>query len=129
MNPQLRSLLARVSLVGGVGLGVALMARSAPRDQTLAITLESQQVSHVEAVVTKQGDSEPTAGFSQDFAGRSPRVVRHTFAAPDDTYIVVVTLRAVSHSEGSGDEGPIPSETSFERRVSLMGGEVILSPE
>ena len=138
MNPKLRSLLARLTLVGGGALVVSLLARSAPTEQTLAIALESRQISRIDGVVTREGDREPTAGFSQDFAGKSPRVVRHRFSAPSGTYIVVITVRdrpsGENHDVGGaerqpGERRPIPDETSFERRVSLAGGEVIVSPE
>ncbi len=140
MSPKLRGILARVVLVGGVALVASLVSRAAPKEQTLAIALESRQVRRIEGVVTRQGDAEPTAGFSQDFPTASPRVVRHTFSAPDDTYIVVITLHDAAREAdaralaplgrgSAGEDRPIPSETSFERRVSLAGGEVIVSPD
>jgi hypothetical protein len=56
--------------------------------------------------------------------------VRHTFSAPNDTYIVVITLaERLPSTDSTAGNSPIPSETSFERRVSLAGGEVILSPD
>lgn len=129
MNPTLRSLLARVSLVGGVALVASMVARSAPHDQTIVIRLGDVQARRVSGVVTRVGDDEPTAGFSQDFPGGSPRFVRHRFSATDDTYIVVITLepsRLEARAEGAA---PIPPETTFERQVSLAGGEVIVSPD
>lgn len=131
MSPQLRSLLARVLLIGGIALVASFVARSAPHDQTVVVRLNSRQVSRVSAVITRSGDTEPAAGFSQDFAGGSPARVRHTFSAPNGTYIVVITLtdRPLPVDGGSGGSRPIPSETSFERRVSLAGGEVIVSPD
>ena len=125
MKPKLRSLLARVALVGGVAGVAAIVARDAPHEQNIAIHLGSQQVTRVEAVVTRQGDSEPTVGFSQDFPQTSPRTIRHAFSAPNGTYIVVISLRHRS----DGAMPPITAETSFERRVSLSGGEVTLSPD
>ena len=155
MSPKLKSLLARVTLVGGVALVGSLFARHAPHDQTIAIRLGSRVVRHVEAVVTRRGDDEPTAGFSEDFPGPSPRVVRHTFSAPSGTYIVVISLRELAAGDGqggvgapptnqagapsnnqnkmhppsTGDANPNPIETSFQRQVSLAGGEVIVSPD
>lgn len=174
MSPKLKSLLARITLVGGVALVTTQLARNAPHDQTIAVRLPSRDVTHVEGVITKAGDDEPTAGFSQDFAGGSPRLVRHTFSAVSGTYIVVITLRerveaaaatapatnqaatpptnqermpapsAVRTDEaaappanqervptpsGAGEANPIPHETSFQRQVSLAGGEVIVSPD
>jgi hypothetical protein len=143
VNPRLRSLLARVTLIGGVAVVVALVGRSAPREQSLSVALGSLKVSRLEAVVTRVGDTEPTAGFSQDFPGPSPRTVRHAFSAPDGTYIVVITLRhrpEVMETDRGGDgapptnqEGgaiaPTKPETSFERRVSLGDGEVTVSPD
>jgi hypothetical protein len=88
--------------------------------------------------VTRVGDDEPTAGFSRDFPGASdPSAgratdVTHTFSAPNGTYIVVISLTLRTHEgENTRTEGvaPIPTETSFERRVSLAGGEVIVSPD
>jgi hypothetical protein len=132
LSPRLRSLLARVVLIGGIAGVASYMSRSAPHDQTLAVRLNSRQVTRVSGVITRQGDTEPTAGFSQDFLGGSPSVVRHTFSAPNDTYIVVISLHdkpdAASSAPGGGT-APISGETSFERRVSLAGGERFLSPE
>jgi hypothetical protein len=132
--------LARVVLIGGIAVVASLLARSAPHDQTLLVRLNSRQVSRVSGVITREGESEPAAGFSRDFPGASPPVVRHTFSAPNDTYIVVITLQdrpttanasAATPPSARGAEGmpPIPGETSFERRVSLVGGELTLSPE
>lgn len=129
MSPKLKSLLARVTLVGGVALLGAFLSRHAPHDQTIAIRLGARAVRHVEAVVTLRGDDEPTAGFSQDFSGDSPRVVRHAFSAPNGTYIVVITLREDGEPNSNGGAAPTPIETSFERQVSLAGGEVIVSPD
>jgi hypothetical protein len=138
MSPKLRSVLARVVLIGGVALVASLTLRAAPHDQTIAIRLGSRAVKRVSGVVTRQGDPEPAAGFSQDFPGASPHFVRHTFSAPNDTYIVVITLKELDESgephettgaESGGAPAPIPKETSFERRVSLAGGEVIVSPD
>ena len=125
MSPKLRALLARVVLVGGVAGVAAFVAEQMPRDQSIAIRLGARQVSRVSGVVTKVGDSEPTAGFSQDFPGASPRSVRHDFSAPKGTYIVVITFE----EKVTGDGNPNLSETSFERRVSLVGGEVTVSPD
>jgi hypothetical protein len=160
LNPKLRGLLARVVLIGGIAVVASVTGRSAPHDQTLVVRLNSRQVSRVSGVVTRQGDSEPAAGFSQDFPGDapSPATVRHTFSAPNDTYIVVITLQdkpdpatattasappasligagapitnetAAPIATRTGAFPPIPGETSFERRVSLVGGELTLSPE
>ena len=147
MSPKLRSLLARVTLAGGVALLGLFLARHAPHDQTIAIRWGGREVLHVDAVITRRGDDEPTAGFSQDFPGGSARTVRHTFSAPSGTYIVVITFReraatsgqggvgAPSNNQGkehlplAGDANPNPIEISFERQVSLAGGEVIVSPD
>jgi hypothetical protein len=116
-------------LIGGVVLVVALVGRSAPREQSIAVALGSLKVSRLEGVVTRAGDSEPTAGFSQDFPGTSPRTVRHAFSAPDGTYIVVITLRYRPEESANGGIAPTKPETSFERRVSLGDGEVTVSPD
>lgn len=160
MSPKLKSLLARVTLAGGVALLGAVLARHAPHDQTIAIRLGDRDVRHVDAVITRSGDDEPTAGFAQDFSGPSPRFVRHKFSAPSGTYIVVISLRETPDRTAStkggvgapptnqaagapapptsqeqdaaraaGDANPNPIETSFERQVSLAGGEVIVSPD
>lgn len=129
MSPKLKPLLARVTLVGGVALVASLVARSAPHDQTLAIRFGSRSVTHVDAVVTKAGDDEPAVGFSQDFPGGSPRFVRHAFSATNGTYIVVITYKERPDPEVGGGVAPIPTETSFQRQVSLVGGEVIVSPD
>lgn len=131
MSPKLRSLLGRVALIGGVALVASIVARAAPHDQNIVLRLPSdgRQVKRVSGVVTRVGDSEPTAGFSRDFSGSSPRSVRHTFSAPNDTYIVVITLETAHDVQSTGALPPIPSETSFERRVSLAGGDVIVSPD
>ena len=125
MNPKLKSLLARVTLIGGVAAVGSYMASHAPHDQTIAFRVGGKQLAHVEGAVTRLGDDEPTAGFSQAFSGASPGVIRHTFSAPNGTYIVVITFK----EQTAGDLNPIPTETTFERRVSLVGGEVIVSPD
>lgn len=132
MNPKLKQLLARVSLVGGVALAASVVAKGAPHDQTIVIRLGDVQARRVSGVVTRRGDTEPTAGFSQDFPGGSPRFVRHRFSAANDTYIVVITLQSPAPSapeELTEAAAPIRAETSFERQVSLVGGEVIVSPD
>jgi hypothetical protein len=111
-----------VALVGGVALIATLLSRSAPHDQVIVIRLP-EKVARVAAVVTREGDLEPSAGFSQDFPNGSPRTVRHEFSAPNDAYIVVITLSDASVGAS------IPHETSYERRVSLVGGELTISPD
>jgi hypothetical protein len=131
VSPKLKSLLARVTLVGGVALVATFTARNAPHDQTIAIRCSGHDVRHIDAVVTLftgERDEEPSAGFSQDFVGGAPSLVRHTFSAPNGTYIVVITFRETV-TGSAGDLNPIPTETTFERRVSLSGGEVIVSPD
>ena len=125
MSPKLRSVLARVTLVGGGALVATLVARTAPHEQTLAIRAGSRDLAELDGLVTRVGDDEPTAGFSQAFPNASPHTVRHTFSAPNGTYIVVITFK----ERPAGDINPIPTETTFERRVSLAGGEVIVSPD
>lgn len=129
MSPKLKALLARVILVGGVALVGSYAARNAPRDQSIAIRLRGHEVKHLEAVVTREGDDEPVAGFSQNFpenaATPRPRDVKYTFSAASGTYIVVINWQEWV----TGDTGPNLIETTFERRVSLAGGEVIVSPD
>ena len=125
MSPKLRSLLARVALVGGGALVATFVARSAPHDQTIAIRAGSRDLQRLVGVVTRVGDDEPTVGFTETFPGASGRTIRHTFSAPNGTYIVVITFV----ERTAGDLNPIPTETTFERRVSLVGGEVIVSPD
>ena len=128
MTPKLKGVLARITLVGGIAAVASYMARHAPHDQTVAIRCGGHQLASVEGIITRLGDDEPTAGFSQAFAadGRtSPGVIRHTFSAPNGTYIVVITFKEAA----AGDLNPIRAETTFERRVSLVGGEVIVSPD
>ena len=125
MSPQLKSLLARISLVGGVALVGSYMASHAPHEQTIAVRASGRELERVEGVITRLGDDEPSAGFSQAFTGASPRTVRHTFSAQNGTYIVVITFK----ERATGDINPISTETTFERRVSLVGGEVIVSPD
>jgi hypothetical protein len=128
MSPKLRSLLARVALVGGGALVATFVARSAPHDQTIAIRAGSRDLQRLAGVITRVGDDEPTVGFSLSFPEASPRTIRHTFSAPNGTYIVVITF-AERREKGTGDLNPIPTETTLERRVSLVGGEVIVSPD
>jgi len=127
VSPKLKSLLARITLAVGVTFVASYAARQAPHDQAIVLRLHDRDLSHIEGFVTREGDDEPTAGFSRDFAAstQAPPSVRHTFSAPNGTYIVVISLRR----RAAGDERPIPTETSFERRVSLAGGEVIVSPD
>ena|GEM_PF-5970151 len=128
MSPKLKSLLARISLVGGGTLVATYIARSSPHDQTLAIRAGSRDLERLSGVVTRVGDDEPTVGFTETFPRASPRTIRHSFSAPNGTYIVVITFAERSEN-GTGDLNPIPTETTFERRVSLVGGEVTVSPD
>jgi hypothetical protein len=139
--------LARVALVGGVALVASLVARSAPHEQAIVIRLPDRPIERVNVAITQEGDAEPTAGFSRDFPNGAPRSVRHTFSVPNAAYIVVISLQGAARgAEGGPPRGaktepaaevpletatkdPIPSETTFERRVSLVGGEVIVSPD
>jgi hypothetical protein len=125
LGPKLKSLLARVTLVGGVAALLSYVTRTAPHDQTLAIRAGSRDLQHLNVIVTRLNDDEPTVGFSQGFPGASPHTLRHTFSAPNGTYIVVITFK----ERVTGDINPIPTETTFERRVNLVGGEVIVSPD
>lgn len=134
MSPKLRALLARATLVAGVALVASFAARHAPHQQVILVRLPGDDVSHVDGVVTLRGDDEPTAGFSRDFAAepvtattpsRLRTTVRHTFSAPNGTYIVIITVR----HRRTGDENPIPTETTFQRQVNLAGGEVTISPD
>lgn len=125
MGPRVKSLLARVALLGGVALTAGYLGRHLPHDQTLAIRANGRELERIEGVITCLGDDEPTAGFTQAFPAASPRVIRHTFSAPNGTYIVVITFK----ERAAGEHNPIPTETTFERRVSLVGGEVIVSPD
>jgi hypothetical protein len=131
MSPKLRSVLARVILVGGGALVATFFARNAPHDQTIAIRAGSRDLQRLTGVVTREGDDEPTVGFTETFPGSSPSTIRHTFSAPNGTYTVVITFeeRSGNGGNGTGDLNPIPTETTFERRVSLVGGEVIVSPD
>ena len=125
MSPKWKSLLARVTLVGGIALVSTYVARSAPHEQKLAIRCGSHDVRRLSAAIVRQGDDEPSGGFTQDFPKGAPSLVRHTFSAPNGTYIVVITFS----EQPAGDLNPIPTETTFERRVTLAGGEVIVSPD
>jgi hypothetical protein len=129
VSPKLKSLLARATLLGGVALLATFAANQFPREQTLVIRLGSRDIARIEGVVTELGDSPsddaPTAGFSRVFPDKSPSVVRYAFKAATGTYTVVISLEERS----AGDTGPKLTETTFERRVSLVGGEVIVSPD
>jgi len=125
VNQKLKAWLARAVLVGGVAFVASYVARSAPHEQTIAVRLSGREPTSLEGAITRLGDDEPTAGFSQNFPNAAPRVVRHTFSAQNGTYIVVITFKERS----AGDLNPISTETTFERRVSLVGGEVIVSPD
>ncbi|MDF3069747.1 MAG: hypothetical protein K0R38_5348, partial [Polyangiaceae bacterium] len=103
MSPKLRSVLARVVLVGGAVFVLTYLGKTAPHDQTVAVRLNGRDVTRIQGIVTKLGDSEPTAGFSQNFSPSmpAPRVVRHAFSAPNGTYIVVINCT---------EESPAPEE-------------------
>jgi hypothetical protein len=125
VSPKLKPWLARAVLMGGVAFVASYVSRSAPHDQTLAVRVSGRDVARLEGVITRLGDDEPTAGFSLTFPNGAPRVIRHQFSAQNGTYIVVITF----DERAAGELNPIPTETTFERRVSLVGGEVIVSPD
>ena len=125
MSPKLKALLARIILVGGIALVASYVARRAPREQTLAIRAGSRDLMRVDCAITRLGDDEPTAGFSQTFSDVAPRIIRHEFSAQNGNYTVVITF----NERTTGEPSPIRAETTFERQVSLVGGEVIISPD
>jgi hypothetical protein len=138
VTPKLRSLLSRVVLVGGIASVGTYLGKSAPHEQSVAVRVGGRELTRIQGVVTRLGDDEPTAGFSQNFSETSPppSLVRHRFSAPDGTYIVVISCTerveaggAAGTSGSGGKDASKLIETSFERRVSLAGGEVIVSPD
>jgi hypothetical protein len=136
---NLRPVLARIMLVGGVVSVVAIGARNAPHDQSIALRLNGRDITHFQAVITRPVYTEATLGFSQSFPDRSPSTVRHRFSAPNGDYEIAITLRersreltGVANSPTnleSGGRRPHSGETSFERRVTLSGGEVVISSD
>jgi hypothetical protein len=60
-------------------------------------------------------------------------LLHHTFKAASGAYIVVIKIEergaGVGATAGAGEASPNLTETTFERRVSLVGGEVIVSPD
>ncbi len=125
MSPKLKSLLARATLLGGALVLTTFASSHFPREQTLVIRLSGHDVSRVEGVISEPGGREPTAGFSRVFPEKSPNFMRYAFKAATGTYIVVITFE----ERVTGETGPNLIETTFERRVSLAGGEVIVSPD
>jgi len=119
-----RRLLARVALVGGIALAVSLVLPATPREQQLVFRFgsDSAAVRRLELSFTKRGEREPESGFTLNFPTGAPGRARHTVSLPNGDYVVTGAIERRADDAG-------PTETSFERRVNLQGGETVLPLE
>jgi hypothetical protein len=126
---ELKPLLARASLVLGIAFAASQLLTNVPKDQELGIRVGDVRLSRLDAVFTAAGEDEPVAGFSEHFAAGAltPPIVRRSVSLPNGKYSVHVTLR--HQPRPAGEPGPIPAETSFERRVNLDGGAILISSD
>ena len=112
---------ARLVLVAGLGLALVSLLPQLPREQTLVFRVQENHVQRLAVTFTPQGEREARGGFTLSFPSRAPSPIRHQLEIPNGEYELSIELtrdvRGVSREP----------ETSFVRRVTLDGGETIIS--
>lgn len=112
-----RRLISRGLLLGAVVAVVALLWPAIPREQVLWLRVGAG-ARRVELSLTQEGERIPRSTVGLVFPEGSTEKVRHVVSAPNGRYLVEVTVER-------GSSGA-PSETSYLRRVTLEGSEIVL---
>jgi hypothetical protein len=112
---------ARLVLIAGLGLALVSLLPQLPREQTLVFRMQENHVQRLAVTLTPRGEREASGGFTLSFPGTAPSPIRHQLEIPNGEYELSIELtrdvRGVSREP----------ETSFVRRVTLDGGETIIS--
>jgi hypothetical protein len=132
-----------VVVLGAVVVGGQLM-RAAPREQILIFPVGSEfpNATRFAASWKQPGEVEPRGGVSLTFDQAPPLQIRQRAKLPDGDYIVTIDIlhsnRALERApEAEKAEPTKPAaktsvsreglQTNIERRVSLVGGEVLIA--
>jgi hypothetical protein len=117
---SLRRLAGRLALVGGLALSLSFVLPRVPRMQVVTFRFSAAEpVRRLSASFTREGEREPASGVTLNFPGRAPASVRHEVTLPNGRYDVTVEVAR------DAPDGAL-EETSWERRVTLEGGETVL---
>jgi hypothetical protein len=112
---------ARLVLVVGLALALVSLLPQLPREQTLVFRVPESHVQRLDVSFTPHGEEQASGGFTLSFSGSAPHHVRHQVDLPNGDYELSIELTR------DGNEGRRDQETSFVRRVTLAGGETIIS--
>ncbi|HEY3496008.1 MAG TPA: hypothetical protein VGK73_15025 [Polyangiaceae bacterium] len=128
--PGTRTLRQRAAFLF-LALGGVLLARTVandwPHEQTLIFRLEGELARtplRLDTSVTRAGEGEASAGMSIERSGTEGANPRQTLRVPDGEYVVTV---AWEERKREGRAAPKEGETSSVHRVTLEGGEVVVS--
>jgi hypothetical protein len=116
-----RRVAARLVLVVGLGLALVSLLPQLPREQTLVFRVQENHVQRLAVTFTAQGEREARGGFTLSFPGFAPSHIRHQLEIPNGEYELSIELTRDVHGLRRD------RETSFVRRVTLDGGETIIS--
>ena len=117
----IRRVAARLVLVVGLGLALVSLLPQLPREQTLVFRVQENHVQRLAVSFTPQGEREARGGFTLSFPGSAPSRIRHQLELPNGDYELSIEL--TRDLLGARRD----QETSFVRRVTLDGGETIIS--
>ncbi len=120
-RPAWRRRAARFVLLFGLALAAVYLLPRLPREQTLVFHVPENHVERLDVSYTPRGESEASGGFTLTFPDTTPRDVRHSVELPNGDYELSIELTP-DQSGVARDR-----ETRFERRVTLAGGETIIS--
>lgn len=120
--PIWRRVLARVALIGGLGLAASWFLPSLPREQDLVFRVgATQPVRSLDVSFTLEGQRVPQRGVTLRFADKAPATIRHQLSLPNGRYDVRISI-VRELPDG-------PKETMLLRRVTLEGGETAIPLE
>jgi len=117
----LRRAAARLVLLVGLGLALVSLLPQLPREQTLVFRVQENQVQRLAVSFTPRGERAASGGFTLSFPGSAPSHIRHQLELPNGEYELSIELTREMNARRRDQE------TSFVRRVTLDGGETIIS--
>ena len=118
-QPLWRRLAARAALIGGLALLVAVVFPTVPREQTFVFRVsDASTVRRLDVSFTREGEQRPESGVTLRYPVAAPATVRHTASLENGRWLLTI---GVERELSSGRK-----ETSFERRVTLEGGETVV---
>jgi hypothetical protein len=118
---ELRRWGARIVFVGGAVAMLVFFSPRLPRDQPFVFRVGAG-ARKLEASFTKRGETEPRRSLTLAFAQGSPPSIAQSVSLPNGAYDIAVEIERRS-PDGS------PTETTYERQVTLEGGETVLALE